>query len=215
MSFELIIVADNYGLFAYSCALFAVSVWWLYFLGEETSACTYYPLEDWVDGEMSFRECMIRVGAQLVGGILSFPIVFMLWYLEAAETHVGRAIASSGKCKADLQVSVLAGALIEGGFTLIYRLACRYFYDKITRSLALVLDSLVGVVLVAVAFSLSGGYFNPVQATALMWGCSLGIAEHLFVYWFASSIGALMAVKIYRLYKPAKLDFFRRDQFDV
>jgi len=42
--------------------------------------------------------------------------------------------------------------------------------------------------------NISGGYFNPVLATATQFGCFGSTpAEHFFVYWVAETVGAILA----------------------
>lgn len=49
------------------------------------------------------------------------------------------------------------------------------------------------------AFNYSGGYFNPVLATALKWGCSGHTnLEHIIVYWIGACVGALASVPLFR-----------------
>lgn len=49
------------------------------------------------------------------------------------------------------------------------------------------------------AFNYSGGYFNPVLATALKWGCSGHTNwEHIIVYWIGACSGALLSVPLFR-----------------
>ena len=54
------------------------------------------------------------------------------------------------------------------------------------------------------AFSTSGGYFNPVLATGLKFGCKGHTnMEHGIVYWIGSSLGAVCSVYIYPIIKNA------------
>ncbi|EDW32290.1 GL10509 [Drosophila persimilis] len=49
-------------------------------------------------------------------------------------------------------------------------------------------------------FNFSGGYFNPVLATALKWGCRGHTNfEHIIVYWIGACVGAVLSVPIYKL----------------
>lgn len=49
------------------------------------------------------------------------------------------------------------------------------------------------------AFNYSGGYFNPVLATALKWGCSGHTnMEHIIVYWIGACAGAVASVPLFR-----------------
>lgn len=50
-----------------------------------------------------------------------------------------------------------------------------------------------------VAFNFSGGYYNPVLATSLKYGCADStFAEHLIVYWIGASIGSIASIYIYK-----------------
>lgn len=50
------------------------------------------------------------------------------------------------------------------------------------------------------AFNYSGGYFNPVLATALKWGCSGHTnMEHVIVYWIGACVGAILSVPIFKV----------------
>lgn len=49
------------------------------------------------------------------------------------------------------------------------------------------------------AFNYSGGYFNPVLATALKWGCSgYSNVDHIIVYWIGACVGAVLSVPLYK-----------------
>lgn len=49
------------------------------------------------------------------------------------------------------------------------------------------------------AFNYSGGYFNPVLATALKWGCGGNShIDHLIVYWLGACVGAILSVPLYK-----------------
>lgn len=49
------------------------------------------------------------------------------------------------------------------------------------------------------AFNYSGGYFNPILATALKWGCSgYSNIDHIIVYWIGACSGAILSVPLYK-----------------
>ncbi|XP_001360767.2 aquaporin-11 isoform X1 [Drosophila miranda] len=203
--FELIIVADNFGVAAYAVCLFVLTVWWGKVWGD-ASACPYTHMEDVLEGRTSFKEMALRTWAELMGGCCVYRIVQVFWWLEFAETHKGRAFES---CSADLQVSPYLGAVIEGVATLLCRLASKTLSDKEPK-FASYIDSFIGTSLVVAvyafnyallaAFNFSGGYFNPVLATALKWGCRGHTNfEHIIVYWIGACVGAVLSVPIYKL----------------
>ncbi|XP_017838015.1 aquaporin-11 [Drosophila busckii] len=193
--FELIIVADNFGVAAYAIILFLLTVWWGKVWGD-ASACPYTHMEDMLEGQTSFKEMALRTWAELMGGCCVYRIVQVFWWLEFADTHKGRAFE---ECNADLQVSPYLGAVIEGVATLLCRLASKTLSVQQPKFSSYI-DSFIGTSLVVAAFNFSGGYFNPVLATALKWGCrGHSNLEHIIVYWIGACLGALLSVPIFKL----------------
>ncbi|XP_063365741.1 aquaporin-12 isoform X1 [Cydia amplana] len=199
--FELIVVADNFGVGTYAIFLFALTIWWSLNWGEAT-ACPYTHIEDIIEGKGDVRKALLKTWAELAGGLLVFKYVQMYWALEISETHKDKAFED---CKADLQVPVLYGAAVEGIATCLCRLASKSLGDLNPR-FATAIDSFIGTSLVVAgvlnrhtvfvyryqdnfsanddlsvsifckvhlgkAFEYSGGYFNPVLATSLKAGC--------------------------------------------
>ncbi|EDW10733.1 aquaporin-11 [Drosophila mojavensis] len=193
--FELIIVADNFGVATYAIFLFLLTIWWGKVWGD-ASACPYTHMEEVLEGRTSFKEMALRTWAELMGGCCVYRIVQVFWWLEFAETHKGRAFE---ECNADLQVSPYVGAAIEGVATLLCRLASKTISVQEPKFSSYI-DSFIGTSLVVAAFNFSGGYFNPVLATALKWGCrGHSNLEHIIVYWIGACIGALLSVPIFKL----------------
>ncbi|XP_037950750.1 aquaporin-11-like [Teleopsis dalmanni] len=193
--FELIIVADNFGVAAYAIFLFLLTVWWGKVWGD-ASACPYTHMEDMVEGRTSIKEVALRTWAELMGGCCVYRIVQVFWWFEFAETHAGRAFE---ECNADLQVSPYVGAVIEGIATLLCRLASKTISEREPK-FGSIIDSFIGTSLVVAAFNYSGGYFNPVLATALKWGCRGHTnLEHIIVYWIGACTGAILSVVVFRL----------------
>ncbi|KAH8372836.1 hypothetical protein KR009_006114 [Drosophila setifemur] len=204
--FELIIVADNFGVSTYALCLFLLTIWWGRVWGD-ASACPYTHMEDVLEGRTSFKDMALRSWAALMGGCCVYRIVQVFWWLELAETHKGRAFEA---CNADLQVSPYLGATIEGVATLLCRLASKAIGAKEPR-FGNYIDSFIGTSLVVAevyafnyallaAFNFSGGYFNPVLATALKWGCRGHTnVEHIIVYWIGACAGAVLSVPVFKL----------------
>ena len=66
------------------------------------------------------------------------------------------------------------------------------------------IDSFVATSLVVAAFDYSGGYYNPVLATGLKFGCrGHSHFEHFIVYWIGASLGALASIFAYPPLKNA------------
>ncbi|XP_026287882.1 aquaporin-11 [Frankliniella occidentalis] len=193
--FELIIVADNFGVLAYAGVLFVLTVWWSNEWGDAT-ACPYTHLEDVLDGKADVREAALKIWAQLTGGVLIFRYIQLLWWLELCDTHKNRAFEA---CTADLQVPVMAGAIIEGVATMLCRLASRTIAD-LQPKFSSIIESFIGTSLVVLAFNFSGGYFNPALATALKLGCKGHTTyEHLIVYWAGACAGAVAGTVLYKV----------------
>lgn len=101
------------------------------------------------------------------------------------------------------KVPVLYGAIIEGVATCLCRLTSKYLGD-LEPNYASAIDSFVATGLVVAAFDYSGGYYNPVLATGLKFGCrGHSHVEHFIVYWIGASLGALASIYIYPLLKKA------------
>ncbi|XP_045451191.1 aquaporin-11 isoform X2 [Melitaea cinxia] len=193
--FELIIVADNFGVATYAIFLFALTIWWSLNWGEAT-ACPYTHIEDVIEGKGDIRKALLKTWAELTGGLLVFKYVQMYWALEISETHKNKAFED---CTADLQVPVLYGVIIEGIATCMCRLASRSLSDSNPR-FATAIDSFIGTSLVVAAFDYSGGYFNPVLATSLKAGCEgHTLMEHALVYWLGACAGSVLSVYVYKL----------------
>ncbi|XP_034834717.1 aquaporin-11 isoform X1 [Maniola hyperantus] len=227
--FELIVVADHFGVATYAIFLFALTIWWSMNWGEAT-ACPYTHIEDVIEGRGDIRKALLRTWAELTGGLLVFKYVQMYWALEISDTHKNKAFED---CTADLQVPVLYGAVVEGVATCICRLASRSLSDLNPRY-ATAIDSFIGTSLVVAgvltrntvlvyryedssanadlslsifckvhvgkAFEYSGGYFNPVLATSLKAGCEgHTLMEHASVYWLGATAGSILSVYLYKL----------------
>merc|ERR1712193_213892 len=63
--FELIIIADNYGLAAYGLYLFLATWWWALHWGDAT-ACAYNHFESYIEGNMTKQEVIVRVVGQVI-----------------------------------------------------------------------------------------------------------------------------------------------------
>ncbi|CAG9863814.1 unnamed protein product [Phyllotreta striolata] len=192
--YELIIIADNWGISSYALFLFLLTVWW----GtqwEEATACPYNPLEDVLEGGKNTKTAILTVASQLVGALVTFKYVQVLWSLELVETHIDKAYDD---CTADLQVDMSVGALIEAIATCLCRLVSRLLSET-DATYGNYFDAFFGTMMVVAAFNFSGGYFNPALATSLKLGCDGNtFLEHVIVYWFGAICGSVLAVFIWK-----------------
>ncbi|XP_057321928.1 aquaporin-11 [Microplitis mediator] len=193
--FELIIIADNWGVSMYAIYLFVLTVWWS-MVWEDATACPYTHLEELVEGKKSLRDAFLLIWAELVGGLAIFRYVQLLWALEIVSTHKNRAFDD---CSTDLQVPVIIGAFIECIATCMCRVVSRGL-GELNSKLGSIIDAFVGTTLVVAAFNYSGGYFNPALATSLKYGC-LGstFMEHVIVYWIGACAGSIASLRVYQL----------------
>lgn len=94
----------------------------------------------------------------------------------------------------------MLGAVIEGIATMLCRLTSKLLSDN-EPQYANAIDSFIATALVVAAFDYSGGYYNPVLATGLKFGCSGHTnIEHVIVYWIGASGGAIAAMYVYPMF---------------
>ncbi|CAH1400104.1 unnamed protein product [Nezara viridula] len=192
--FELIIVADNYGVLTYGLYLFLLTIWWSQVWGD-SSACPYTHIEEIVEGGQGPAVVVAKILAELAGGALTFRYAQYLWSLEVTINHRGRAYEA---CTADLQVPALIGAVIEGLATCLCRIVSRAI-SEVGVPYGYVADSFFGTAMVLAAFNYSGGYFNPALATGLKLGCAGHTTTQFgLVYWVGPIVGAVASVFLYR-----------------
>jgi len=196
--YELGIIANSHGLVMYAVYLFSVGVYWSLAWGD-VYACPYLHVEDWWTGKTRLNSAILKVLAEVAGGWATWRYVRLLWQLQLSPAHQDRWVET---CSADLQVTPLHGALVEGGAVLVCRLLARALSDLEPR-FATAINSLCGTLLVIVGLNYSGGYYNPMLASALKLGCvGHSVAEHLAVYWGAACLGAIASTHLYPLLQP-------------
>nr|ACO14967.1 Aquaporin-12A [Caligus clemensi] len=197
VGFELVIIADNYGVLCYGIYLFFLTIWWSSAWSVE-KVCPYLHFEDCLLGRKSWMEAGVCTLAETVGGLLVFQYIYFLWWLEITETHVGRAhSATFNNCPSDLHVSTLGGVFVEGIATMLCRISSKFLADQ-QPQYSTAIDSFIATFLVVASFNYSGGYLNPVLATSLKYGCKgHPLLEHVLVYWIGASLGAIASIFVY------------------
>ncbi|XP_068913262.1 aquaporin-11 isoform X1 [Tenebrio molitor] len=192
--FELIVVADNWGIWAYALYLFLLTIWWSK-NWDTATACPYSPVEEILEGAQDVSNAALLIFSQILGALVTFRYVQILWAMELVETHRSKAFE---ECVADLQVHVIAGAIIEATGTCLCRLTSKFLSDT-NAKFANILDAFFATMMVVAAFNFSGGYYNPALATSLKLGCEGNtFVEHLIVYWIGATIGSVLSVLIFK-----------------
>ncbi|KAK3884157.1 hypothetical protein Pcinc_011558 [Petrolisthes cinctipes] len=194
VSFELAVVADNFGAALWAFLVFLIIIWrsktWA-----SVTACPYSLLEQYVEGSVKPSHALLKVVAQLAGAFISYRLMRQLWMLELTASHVGRGL----ECTADLRVSAMLGFFIECFLTCACCLVSRTL-GQIKLKYSSAINSFFTVSMVLLAFDYSGGYFNPVLATGLKWSCHGHTnTEHILVYWAGSILGSMLSLRLWSL----------------
>uniref|UniRef100_A0A6B0V512 Putative aquaporin-11-like protein n=1 Tax=Ixodes ricinus TaxID=34613 RepID=A0A6B0V512_IXORI len=181
---ELGIVYERHGTLLYALALLVCCLWWCRAFGD-AEACPCGPVEDLLFG-LGPGDYRSRLAGQLLGAVLTALYIKFIWSWEIIAEH---RIMATTECQTSLMVSTTKGALIEGIITCVSRfVAMRSIYW--TQNVSTIINSITTVVLVLAALTTTGGYFNPIMASALMLGCGGStLTEHFTVYWVGALIG--------------------------
>lgn len=204
---ELNVVYERHGSWAYGASLFLLSYLWIDSFGDaHTTPC--YLFEDLmlVQGNR-----MLKQGdayARFIGQSLAMPAAWRLasfyWKYQLLNEHQEYLMVDN--CKSALTISTIEGFLIEFGCCLICRLIELLGHklhenNWISQRLLSVSTSFSGTLLVVLAFELSGGYFNPILASSLEYGCKgIEFYQHAVVFWLGPLLGHLFARALYRRY---------------
>lgn len=197
---ELNIVYEKHGSFMYGLSLFILTYLWLDTFGEAHTTPGYV-FEDYF---LDKGNELLKGGdiyARFLGQSLAIPLAWkfasIYWSYELLSEHSDALMVE--KCKSSLNTTTLNGFLIE----LICCLLCRLFElygskllsnDSFGKRLIKTISSFLCTALVVAALELSGGYFNPVLAASLEYGCKgINFYQHVIVFWFGPLIGHILA----------------------
>ncbi|XP_022787457.1 uncharacterized protein LOC111327513 [Stylophora pistillata] len=144
-----------------------------------------------------------KIFFQVLGALLSFPFIQMLWLSTWSELHyqqIKRGLRST------LDVSLLYGFSIEILATFVST-ASDFLSRGTLRRFNPVIRSAICVLLSFFLSETTGTWMNPALATAQTFVyCSRNevITEHLFVFWLGPIIGTLAAIEMNTLFlKPS------------
>ncbi|XP_035209554.1 aquaporin-11-like [Stegodyphus dumicola] len=193
---ELGVVYEIHGYLGLGLALLAVCFWWCSVWGD-AEACPCGPFEECLFGSGFNAEVMKKVLGQAIGGAITSLWLNYIWSFHMIPEH--EALHTAAECQAGLQVHMAYGALIEGLITLISRVVAleSAFW---TAELMISSNAIVTTILVLAATSTTGGFFNPVLATALTLGCKGNtLMEHIVVYWIGSLVGGFIGRYLFEI----------------
>lgn len=192
---ELAFIYDEYGTLMYGIGLFCMCLWWCMSFRDAAANPNKY-VEDLIIGRISMPKAGRIILAQLIAGSLVYTFMRYLWAFGWSAAHLHH--SSQTRCEADLQVTAKKGAIIEGVITFIDRVNALTL-EEMDWSHSTITSSLLSTFLVISALHSTGGYFNPVLASSLKFGCQgQSIMEFIIVYWIGSTIGSIIALAFHR-----------------
>lgn len=203
---ELNVIYEKHGSFMYALSLFILTYFWLDTFGDAhtTPGCV---IEDYFldKGNELFKQGEIY--ARFLGQSMAMPLAWrfasIYWSYKLLSEHSD--MLMNEKCKSSLQTTTLNGFLIEctlGG-------CCRFFElfgnkllndNSFGKRIINITCSFLCTASVVIALELSGGYFNPVLAASLEYGCKgINFYQHVIVFWFGPLFGHLLAKLAFKL----------------
>lgn len=204
---ELNVVYERHGSTAYGLSLFLLTYLWTESFGQAHTSPGYLA-EDYFLFE---GNKLLRTGdayARFIGQSLAMPMAWRLaslyWKYQLLNEHSALLIVED--CKSSLTTSTLNGFMIEFTCCLICRLAELIGHKLLERrslsQRAVSMScSFLCSVLVVLALELSGGYFNPVLAGSLEYGCKgIHLHQHALVFWLGPLLGHVLARGLFRRY---------------
>lgn len=160
-------------------------------------------LEDLVYDQGWLTDNLAKIVFQVLGALLSFPFIQMLWLSTWSELHYQQ--VKKG-LRSTLDVSLLYGFSIEILATFVSTTS-DFLSRGTLRRFNPVIRSVVCVLLSFFLSETTGTWMNPALATAQTFVyCSRKeiITEHLFVFWLGPIIGTLAAIEMNTLFlKPS------------
>lgn len=204
---ELNVVYEKHGSIAYGVGLFILSYLWLGTFGDAHTTPGYL-VEDYV---LTEGNRMLKTGdayARFVGQSIAMPLAWRLasfyWNYKLLVEH--QDFLAVENCKTSLTTSTTNGFLIEFSCCMICRLIELVGHklhgdNRITQRVLSTTVSFGGTLLVVLALELSGGYFNPVLAASLEYGCrGIDLYQHAVVFWLGPLLGHVLAKGLFDRY---------------
>lgn len=223
---ELNVVHEKHGSFAYGVALAFLTNLWLNTFGDAHTTPGYL-IEDIFCSNSTNKQSAtksllsfvnkpllkswltyIRLGGQFLAMPLAWRLASIYWRYQLLEEH-SKLVAintNDANCHSSLATSTMLGLAIE----LVCSMLCRLLELIAAQSVQLgwllertsnLLIAILSSLLVVLALDSSGGYFNPVLASSLEFGCSgVSLSQHLLVFWLGPLLGHVLARSIHEKY---------------
>mmetsp|Transcript_394 Transcript_394/g.552 ORF Transcript_394/g.552 Transcript_394/m.552 type:complete len:280 (-) Transcript_394:2186-3025(-) len=192
------------------------TAWFAHFLG--VIAADYFgggphvnpavTLSMWCLGKSTYTEAYVRVGAQMAGGLVAFPLFHMLSDIFEWTPFGGPEFSEDEEHPVEAFLSELGATflLLILIYVLNWELNFGTYHYWIKQSL-----TAIGIRALIESFPTAGPAMNPMLATA--WNV-FGVGttfefpsdlQHYFVYWVAPSIAAIVASIMYVIYAGGKV----------
>lgn len=204
---ELNVVYEKHGSLAYGISLILLTYLWINTFGEAHTSPGYLAEEYFLikgNGLLKRADTYARFIGQSLAMPLAWRFASFYWYYQLMEEH--RNISITENCRTSLTTSTLNGFLIELVCCLICRLIELVGHKLLERQsfsqrVVSLISSFMQSVLVVMALELSGGYFNPVLAASLEYGCKgIHFYQHALVFWIGPLIGHVLARGLFRCF---------------
>ncbi|XP_015789581.1 aquaporin-11 [Tetranychus urticae] len=192
---ELGVIWTRHGNIGLAIGLFLACLWWCNQFGD-AEACPCGPIEDAIllRQPITQPKIYLRLIGQAIGAYVTAMYIDFIWCFHLTPEHTE---LHTKRCQAALQTTVLKGFLVEMFITFVSRIVCLESF-KLNERLANYINSMVTVTLVLAALDTSGGFFNPILASALTLNCEGNdFLEHFLVYWVGALLGGLLARKLH------------------
>lgn len=219
---ELNVVYEKHGSLAYGVSLLLLTCLWMETFGEAHTTPGYLAEEYFLitgNGLLKRADTYARFVGQSLAMPLAWRFASFYWRYHLMEEHASMLITEN--CRTSLTTSTLNGFLIE----LVCCLICRLIEllghkllerQSLSQRVVSLSSSFIQSLLVVMALELSGGYFNPVLAASLEYGCK-GIIfyQHAIVFWIGPLVGHVLARIVFRRFFVELTTGQKEDEMDA
>jgi len=210
---ELNVVYERDGALAYGLLLFLLSYLWTEAFGEAQTTPAYLVEEYLLESGrpmLGSADAYARFIGQSLAAPLAWRFASFYWKYQLLSEHQQMLLVEN--CKSSLTTSTTYGLAIELGCCFICRLVELVGHrllesSALSRRAVSLVSSFVCTTLVVLALELSGGYFNPILAASLEFGCKgIRFYQHALVFWLGPILGHLLARSLFKALAPNSID---------